>query len=85
MTNLERSCFFNDCGLLDTFPNQIAFTRKVQSGNIKFIQNLSPFGIADFAESAALQGARSTKVRLRTLGLASSTNLAIAQSGLQNV
>jgi len=60
MTNLERSCFFNDCGPLDIFPNQIAFTRKVQSGNIKFIQNLSPFGIADFAESAALQGARST-------------------------
>jgi len=39
---------------LDIFPDQIAFTKKVQSGNIKFIQNSSPFGIADFAESAVL-------------------------------
>jgi len=54
MTNFERSHLFNNYRLLDIFPDQITFTQKVQSGNIKFIQNLSPFGIADFAESAAL-------------------------------
>jgi len=54
MTNFERSHLFNDCRLLDISPGQITFTKKVQSGNIKSIQNLSPFGIADFAESAAL-------------------------------
>jgi len=54
MTNFEKSHLFNDCRRLDTFPGQVAFTQKVQSENIKSIQNLSPFGIADFAESAAL-------------------------------
>jgi len=54
MTNFERSHLFNDYIRLYIFSDQITFTKKVQSGNIKFIQNLSPFGIADFAESAAL-------------------------------
>jgi len=44
----------NDYRLLDIFPDQITFTKKVKSEDIEFIQNLSPFGIADFAESAAL-------------------------------
>jgi len=51
MTNFERSHLFNNYRLLGIFPDQITFTQKVRSGNIKFIQNLSPFGIADFAES----------------------------------
>jgi len=56
MTNFEGYYFFNHYRLLGMFPSQITFTKKAQSGNIKFIQNLSPFGIADFAESAALFG-----------------------------
>jgi len=54
MTNFEGYQFFNHYGLLGMFPSQITFTLKGQSGNIKFIQNLSPFGIADFAGSVAL-------------------------------
>jgi len=79
MTNFGRGCLFNDYRLLDIFPGQVAFTKKVESGNIKFIQNSSPFGIADFAESVLrCEALEVLKVVWGTSRLASSANLAIA-------
>jgi len=49
-----RSFLFNDYKKLFMFSSLIRFTKKVKARNIKSIQNLSPFRIADFTESAAL-------------------------------
>ena len=46
---------------------------------IKKCHNLKPFGLADFTESAVLQGACGRRLQLRTLRLASSTNSTITQ------
>jgi len=54
MTNFERGCLFNDYKGLFMFFSLIRFTKKVKARNIIAIQNLSPLGIVDFTESAAL-------------------------------
>jgi len=54
MTNFERGCLFNDYKELFMFSSLIRFTKKVKARNIIAIQNLSPLGIVDFTESAAL-------------------------------
>jgi len=78
MTNFEGSCFFNDCGLLDIFPDQIAFTKKVQSGNIKFIKIRHPSELPILPNLLRCKALEVLKVVWGTLRLASSANLAIA-------
>jgi len=50
-----------------------------ETTSIKKCHNLKPFGLADFTESAVLQGACGRRLQLRTLRLASSANSTITQ------